>query len=100
MWDFPASYFYPHRDGWARAIPVGISVRKTRRGLEKAAQRRSIFHLWFHPFNLASDPDGLLQGLGEIFRHVYRLRETGQLVNPTMGDLAESLQQTGQEVTR
>jgi hypothetical protein len=94
MWDLPASYFYPHRDGWARAIPVGISIRKARRGLEKAAQQRSIFHLWFHPFNLASDPDGLLEGLEEIFKHVYRLREAGKLVNPSMGDLAESLGQT------
>jgi hypothetical protein len=100
MWDLPASYFYPHRDGWAKYIPVGISVRKSRLGLERAARQRAMFHLWFHPFNLASDPDGLLKGLEEIFIHVNRLREAGRLTNPTMGDLTEMLQEAPQEVTK
>jgi hypothetical protein len=59
-----------------------------------------MFHLWFHPFNLASDPDGLLKGLEEIFIHVNRLREAGKMTNPTMGDLSEMLQEAApQEVT-
>jgi peptidoglycan/xylan/chitin deacetylase (PgdA/CDA1 family) len=100
MWDLPASYFYPHRDGWAKYIPVGIAVRKSKLGLERAARQRSMFHLWFHPFNLASDPDGLLKGLEEIFIHVNRLREAGKMTNPTMGDLSEMLQEAApQEVT-
>lgn len=100
LWDIPASYFYPHRDGWAKWIPPGISVRKSKLGLNKAVRQRSIFHLWFHPFNLASDPEVLLQGLEEIFQHVDQLRDEGKLLNPSMGDLAESLQQGRQEVTR
>ena len=99
LWDLPASYFYPHRDGWAKNIPVSIAVRKSRLGLERAARQQSIFHLWFHPFNLASDPDGLLKGLAQVFERVKRLRDAGKLTNPTMGDLAESLQGTPQEVT-
>lgn len=99
MWDLPASYFYPHRDGWAKNIPVSIAVRKSKLGLERAARHNSIFHLWFHPFNLASDPDALLQGLEEVFQQVKRLRDQGKLDNPTMGNLAASLDHHRQEVT-
>ena len=98
LWNIPASYFYPHRDGWGRAIPLSWSVNKVKLGLEKAIGQRSLFHLWFHPFNLASDLSGLLKGLEIIFEQVYKLREAGGLDNLTMGDLAESLQQVGQEV--
>ena len=98
LWNLPASYFYPHRDGWARLIPVGIGVRKARRGLARAAQQRALFHLWFHPFNLASDPDALLAGLEDIFNEVKALREGGALASLTMGELAAQLQQAEQEV--
>jgi hypothetical protein len=99
MWDLPASYFYPHRDGWARNVPVGIAVHKSRSGLARAVREKSIFHLWFHPFNLASDPDALLAGLEEIFKEAARLRGRGVLANPTMGGLARSLQGHQEEVT-
>lgn len=98
MWDVPASYFYPHRDGWAKIIPVSIAVRKSKLGLAKAVREKSIFHLWFHPFNLASDPDALLQGLEEIFKNVARLRDQDMLENPTMGDLAELYETHQREV--
>ena len=93
--NIPASYFYPHRDGWNRLIPLGLSVQKAKLALDKAVGRRSMFHLWFHPFNLASDPQGLLQGLESIFARVHALRQAGVLTNPTMGDLAASLRSSG-----
>jgi len=92
LWDLPASYFYPHRDGWARLIPVGIGVNKVRRGLAQAAQQRALFHLWFHPFNLAGDLDPLLAGLESIFREVKALRQAGALASRTMGELTAQLQ--------
>lgn len=52
LWDLPASYFYPHRDGWAKLIPPGLSVHKPKLGLEKAANQNALFHLWFHAFTL------------------------------------------------
>lgn len=96
--DLPASYFYPHRDGWAKLIPLGLGVHKAKLGLERAARRNGLFHMWFHAFNLASDPDRLLRGLETIFQRVCRLREAGHLFNPSMADLAASLQPVGREV--
>ena len=96
--NLPASYFYPHRDGWAKLIPLGLGVHKAKLGLERAAKRNGLFHMWFHAFNLASDLDGLLRGLETIFLRVNKLRETGYLLNPSMADLAASLQPAGREV--
>lgn len=92
IWELPASYFYPHRDSWAKLIPPSLAVRKSKLGLAKAVRETSVFHLWFHPFNLATDPDVLLQGLETIFAQVHKLKNAGELNNPTMGDLTASLQ--------
>ncbi len=88
MWNIPASYNYLHRSGWARFVPIAVRIRKATVGLRQAARRGTVFHLWTHPFNIASDPDGLLRGLEAIFQEFARLRESGLIVNSTMGDLA------------
>lgn len=92
LWDLPATSFYLHRGGAAGAIPVSWRARRAEAGIDRAAEEASIFHLYFHPFNLATDPDGLLAGLERIFRHVDRRRRAGDLANPTMGELAEELE--------
>lgn len=89
--DLPASYFYPHREGWSKLIPLGLTIHKINLGLEKAARENSMFHLWFHAFNLASDPDRLLDGLETVFERVASMREAGRLSNPVMGELAAKL---------
>jgi len=87
----PATCYYLHRDSWARKVPIALRVCKATLGIKRAVNEKSLFHLWFHPFNLASDPDGLLNGLESIFKEVARLRELGKLTNSTMGELAQHL---------
>lgn len=94
LWNLPATSFYLHRSGAAGAIPVSLRVRRAEVGIERAIEENSLFHLYFHPFNLASDPDGLLGGLDRLFRHVSRRRAEGKLANPTMGSLAERLERS------
>lgn len=91
LWDLPATDFYLHREGYARAVPMALRVRKAVAGLRRAASQAAIFHLWFHPFNLASDAEALLGGLEAIFREAARLRGQGVLDNLTMGELAQRL---------
>jgi hypothetical protein len=88
----PASYFYPPADGGWKLLPVALRVGKVKQGLRQAVRKRRIFHLWFHPFNLAGNPDGLLNGLESIFAEFSRYREAGVLENPTMGELARNLE--------
>ena len=86
--DLPASTLYLHRNGWAKYLPIRMRVRKSIASLHKAALSGGLFHLWTHPFNLASDPDGLLNGLARVFQEVNALRDSGLLVNHTMAGLA------------
>lgn len=94
LWNIPGSYFYVHRQGWARFLPVSFRVRKAVFGIRKAARKKEVFHLWCHPFNIASDPDGLVNGLEEIFKEVARLRSKGELEQMTMSRLADTLSST------
>lgn len=91
LWCLPDTSFYLHREGSAGWLPVAGRVWRAAKGLEEAAREKRLFHLYLHPFNLASDPDALLGGLEKIFRLVASHREEGDLDNPTMGQLAVRL---------
>jgi len=90
--NIPGSYFYPHKMGWAKFLPIKNRVRKAEYGIRKAAKENKVFHLWFHPFNIASDPKKLLSGIEEILKVVSELREKGLVENLTMKEVAGSLQ--------
>ncbi|OIO48503.1 MAG: hypothetical protein AUJ32_00405 [Parcubacteria group bacterium CG1_02_40_82] len=91
IWNLAGSYFYVHKDGWAKFLPISFRVAKSKSGIKKAVQQKKIFHLWFHPFNIASSPKKLLAGLEKIFSYVNLWREKGSLENLTMGETAEYL---------
>jgi peptidoglycan/xylan/chitin deacetylase (PgdA/CDA1 family) len=93
--NLPASMFYLPRDGFRRFIPIGSRVLQAKRGLARASQRGELFHLWFHPFNLASDPR-LFSGLEEILRFASTLRSHGALVILTMCQAAERVRKDHQ----
>lgn len=83
----PGSYFYVHKSGWAHWLPVSFRVRKIKHGIDRAIARGELFHLWTHPFNIASD-DRLLDGLEEVFRYVADARSKGCIRTITMRDCA------------
>jgi peptidoglycan/xylan/chitin deacetylase (PgdA/CDA1 family) len=92
IWNIPASAYYVDRDKrWSKCLPIWMRVWKAKQGLRRAAQRRGIYHLWFHPYNMAGDMEGLFHGLEQIFIAVDKLRYQGVLENLTMGQLAERL---------
>lgn len=91
IWSLPGSYFYIHKDGWAKFIPISFRVRKAKTGIDSAISNKQIFHLWFHPFNLASDPDGLIYGLEKIFIYFKKMKAEGLIENMTMGEMANYL---------
>lgn len=83
----PGSYFYPHARGWAKYLPVSFRVSKVMRGINRAVKDKKVFHLWFHPFNLASNPDELLRGLDRIFARVAELKRQGLIDQVMMGEI-------------
>jgi hypothetical protein len=79
-------YFPMH--GVRRHIPVSRRVLRAHKGLEDAVRRRRIFHLWFHPTNLADETEAMFGGLEAILAEVVRLREEGSLRVLTMSGIA------------
>ncbi len=96
LWNIPASYYYPHSEpslrDWGRRLPIWVREAKIRRGVDKAIEKNGIFHLWFHPFNLASNLEPLGRGLDRALAHVARMRDAGKLKVMSMSDLVDVLE--------
>jgi peptidoglycan/xylan/chitin deacetylase (PgdA/CDA1 family) len=88
LWNVPASMLYFPMHGARRHIPLSRRVTRAVKGLDRAAAERRIFHLWFHPTNLADEIDRMFAGLRSIFEHAARLRGDGELDFAPMGGLA------------
>lgn len=86
----PGSMLYRALDGVRGMIPVRCRVRKGRRGLDRAAREKKIFHLWFHTFNLGYRTEEMVGGLEKILRHAVALRDEGKLDILPMGRVAEN----------
>ncbi|MEM7313038.1 MAG: hypothetical protein AAF497_07785 [Planctomycetota bacterium] len=52
--------------------------RRARAGLQLAVRKAGTFHVWTHPFDLASEPE-TLDALIELIRYVAELRDRGHL---------------------
>ena len=83
-------YFPMH--GLRRYIPMDLRVRRAYKGLKEAADTKRIFHLWFHPTNLADGIEEMFSGLRMIFERVVELRNRGELDVLSMGCVAEQVQ--------
>jgi glycosyltransferase involved in cell wall biosynthesis/peptidoglycan/xylan/chitin deacetylase (PgdA/CDA1 family) len=90
VWNIPATYLYAPATR-RRNVPIGLWALVPRMRLRQAARDRSLFHLWFHPYNITDDPERALRGIELISREAARLRERGRLDVLTMGGLAERL---------
>ncbi len=92
VWNLPASYYYACGAGWGKMIPISLRINKVKKDFRLAARKQGLFHLWFHPFDLASNPKLWLSGLENIFAEFCRYRDAGLLDNFTMGDLSHAIQ--------
>jgi peptidoglycan/xylan/chitin deacetylase (PgdA/CDA1 family) len=79
LWDVPGSMIYFPMHGIRRFIPLRRRVTRALKGLEDAAKSRRIFHLWFHPTNLADGTDAMFAGLRAIMGRATELRGRGVL---------------------
>ena len=91
LWNIPGSMMLLHRGGIRRSIPIQTRVTKAKAGLRRAVAEGKIFHLWFHPFNLAHDRIAMFEALRGILSEAARLRDSGALDVRTMTGVAEAL---------
>jgi peptidoglycan/xylan/chitin deacetylase (PgdA/CDA1 family) len=88
--DVPASMVLLAYDGVRRWLPDVSRVRQAQRGLRAAARQGRVFHLYFHPYNLASSPR-MLRVLETILQSVSRMQAAGALRVRTMSQLADEV---------
>lgn len=81
--------FRPDHGGW-QYTPRGSQRSRAIAGLNRAARTGQIFHLWFHPFNFARNPERLLTAFETVLSHAQSLVQQGQLDVLTMRNVAES----------
>ncbi len=94
VWNVPQTYlFAPATRG--RRIPARLWARRPRARMRLAARERSLFHLWFHPYNVTAAPERALRALESICAEAARLRDAGRLDVLTMGALADRLDAPG-----
>lgn len=91
--NIPDSMLLYHRQGLRRLILSGTQVRMAQRAMAAAAREGKIFHLWFHPSNIAYRMDQQCATLERILRYASELMMEGVLENLTMREIAESLNQ-------
>ena len=87
-WNIPGSMLYFPMHGRRRYIPLSVRVRRAEKGLTRAARERKIFHLWFHPTNLADESERMFAGLRRVFERAGALRDSGAIVFRSMGSIA------------
>jgi peptidoglycan/xylan/chitin deacetylase (PgdA/CDA1 family) len=92
--DVPGSMVFLPRHGMRRVVSVDRRVRRAVKGLEAAARRSGLFHLWMHPTNLADDSEAMLGGLERTLAHAAKLRSAGLLRMATVTEMA-TLAQAG-----
>ncbi|WP_313692304.1 DUF2334 domain-containing protein [Halorarum halobium] len=80
--------FRPSHSGW-QYTPSNSQRVRAKKGIERAAKTGEIFHLWFHPFNLAREPDKLLSALEDVLQHVANQRAAGRIEVLSMAEIAQ-----------
>ncbi len=94
LWNIPGNHFYLPREGPFKMLPIMSRVLKAKRGMRQAIRDGTLYHLWFHPFDLSADPDAIFWGLERIFAYAKRQREAGNLDILTMREYALRLQRS------
>jgi peptidoglycan/xylan/chitin deacetylase (PgdA/CDA1 family) len=87
LWNIPGSMIYFPMHGLRRYIPLSLRVKRAIKGLEAAARQRRVFHLWFHPTNLAQQTEAMFAGLRTILEYARSLRAQEVLANLPMGSI-------------
>jgi len=82
IWEIPGSvYFSDSR--W----PFGLTLAsRCKLGIERAIRENKVFHIWFHPMDLLTQP--LTGHIDRLLNWVSKRRDEGKIQVMTMGELA------------
>jgi len=87
----PASLYLFGFEGAARSVAESARgdpvVAAAKRGIDAAARREGVFHLWLHPNNLVASRD--TRRMRAVLAYLARKRDAGGVSIETMGEVAE-----------
>lgn len=87
--EVPQTYLFDPGSKRARRLGTTPWALAVRRRLRHAVDTSSLFHLWFHSHNLASNPERAWRAMDMLFADARRHMDAGRLENLTMGAVAE-----------
>lgn len=88
--DIPDSMLFLSRRGLRNIIPPACIIKKAFSGLKRAADKKEIFHFWFHPSNFSFQTEKQFYVFEEILKKADALRKEGKLEILTMGEIGKS----------
>jgi hypothetical protein len=98
LWSIPASLnLYSMRPAAKRIAPLRTRVERVRLGIDAAVRQRGIFHLWFHPENLAEAPWSF-PIFEDIVGELVKRRSAGDIEILTMNQVVDRLSNDPVEV--
>jgi hypothetical protein len=74
--------------GIRRIVPLRASLAEVRKGLERARDRKAVFHLWTHPHNFVEGRARMLRYLDGALALVTAFRDWGDVEVRTMGEVS------------
>jgi hypothetical protein len=99
LWNIPGSLMLQGMDGIRSWIPAGCRTRRCLSGLRRAAHRRELFHLWFHPINFSVHTKKMIRALAPVLEAAAAYRQCGELEVLTMAQLAKRVDSLTSTVT-
>ena len=67
--NIPGSMLFVSRDGFRKRIPMACRTQRAKKGIDRANNTGTVFHLWFHPMNFSSDTEEMFKGLEEVLAY-------------------------------
>lgn len=87
--EIPSSLPIVGGEGVRRFIGRRARAERCRRGLDAAQREGAVFHLWTHPHAFARRAEVIYGALEETLDRVAAMRDAGDLVVRTMGEMAD-----------
>jgi peptidoglycan/xylan/chitin deacetylase (PgdA/CDA1 family) len=89
VWNIAGSMIFLPMHGVRGYIPASRRSLRAMKGLDRAVEKRCIFHLWFHPTNMAVELEAMFGALEHILMHARELRDRQVLRVMTMQEIAQ-----------
>jgi hypothetical protein len=89
--EIPSSMYFVSNRGTRKYIPYGLRLLKSKFAIDKAINKREIFHLWFHPIDFVDSANTLLKEFEEILKYANKKRTEELLEIKTMGEISKNI---------